>query len=205
MHHKDATVVRRKMKDGTVAATPSCNDRSSAHAANEVALKQHPTTPWRRSTATEKGGQAQLAEGLVQGVCGAPPAVPKLARAKEEARSGNPEGRGVVLQRSTGQLLEGTLQAGEHIRSQPDEPESRPARAVKRHRSPTELDTPTPLLWHRSGLGCALQEACESMSGKPIRHPRQSASKFPWMKRGWDLGCVQRPLRSAESGDRPRV
>ncbi|CCD20184.1 hypothetical protein, conserved [Trypanosoma vivax Y486] len=32
------------------------------------------------------------------------------------------------------------------------------------------------------------------MSGKPIRHPRQSASKFPWMKRGWDLGCVQRPL-----------
>ncbi|KAH8614563.1 hypothetical protein ERJ75_000676400 [Trypanosoma vivax] len=76
----------------------------------------------------------------------------------------------------------------------PDEPELRPARAVKRHRSPTELDTTCSPLRQRSGLGCALQEACESVSGKPTRHPRKSASKFRWMKRGWDLGCIQRPL-----------
>ncbi|KAH8616107.1 hypothetical protein ERJ75_000516300 [Trypanosoma vivax] len=32
-HHKNATTVKRKVKDGTVAVTPSCNDRSSANTA----------------------------------------------------------------------------------------------------------------------------------------------------------------------------
>ncbi|KAH8607654.1 hypothetical protein ERJ75_001391600 [Trypanosoma vivax] len=99
------------------------------------------SAPAGEAWATVTGGQTQLAEGGVQGVCSAPPGVPKLARAKEKARNGNPEGRGVVLQCSTGQLLEGALHAREPIRPTPDEPESKPARAVKRHRSPTELYT----------------------------------------------------------------
>ncbi|KAH8612992.1 hypothetical protein ERJ75_000835000 [Trypanosoma vivax] len=42
----------------------------------------------------------------------------------------------------------------------PDEPESKPARDVKRHRSPTELDITFSFpLRQRSGLGYALQEA----------------------------------------------
>ncbi|KAG8339887.1 hypothetical protein TRVL_09285 [Trypanosoma vivax] len=76
----------------------------------------------------------------------------------------------------------------------PDEPKLRPARAVKRHRSPTELDTTYLPLRQRSGFWRALQDACESVSEKPTRHPRQSASMFRCVKRGWDLGCVQRPL-----------
>ncbi|KAH8614804.1 hypothetical protein ERJ75_000647000 [Trypanosoma vivax] len=91
--------------------------------------------------------------------------MPKLARAKEKPRTGNPEGLGVVLQRSTGQLLERTRQARESIRPHtPDEPESRPARAVKRHRSPTELDTAYPPSAAAKRSECALQERCENMS-----------------------------------------
>ncbi|CCD21759.1 hypothetical protein ERJ75_001465200 [Trypanosoma vivax] len=84
---------------------------------NEACAKTVPhNAPAGEAWPTEKGGHAQLSEGQVQGVCAAPPGAPKLARAKEEARTVNPEGRGVVLQCSTGQLLEGTLQAGESIR-----------------------------------------------------------------------------------------
>ncbi|KAH8608928.1 hypothetical protein ERJ75_001238800 [Trypanosoma vivax] len=48
----------------------------------------------------------------------------------------------------------------------------------------TELDTTYPPLRQRSRLGCAPQEPCKSVSGKPTRHPSQSASMFRWMKRG---------------------
>ncbi|KAH8613512.1 hypothetical protein ERJ75_000781500 [Trypanosoma vivax] len=74
---------------------------------NEVCAKTVPyNAPAGEARPTETVGQAQLAEGGVQGVCATPFGVPKLARTKEEARSGNPEGRGVGFQCSTGQLLE---------------------------------------------------------------------------------------------------
>ncbi|KAH8609447.1 hypothetical protein ERJ75_001185500 [Trypanosoma vivax] len=84
---------------------------------SEVRAQAAPrNAPAGEARPTETGGQAQLADGVVQGVCSVPPGNPQILRAKEEARSGNPEGRGVVLQCSTGQLLEGTLQASEAIR-----------------------------------------------------------------------------------------
>ncbi|KAH8603431.1 hypothetical protein ERJ75_001816800 [Trypanosoma vivax] len=82
----------------------------------------------------------------------------------------------------------------------PDAAELRPARAVKRHRSPTELDTTySHSAAAKRKAGCALQEPSESVSGKPTRHPRQSASMFLRPSRCGQLGSVRRPLAGLRS------
>ncbi|KAG8341445.1 hypothetical protein TRVL_07726 [Trypanosoma vivax] len=79
--------------------TPPATIASVLMAPSEVRAQAVPlSAPAGEAWPTEAGSQAQLAEGGAQGVCGAPPGVAKLARAKEEARAGNPEGRRGVLQ-----------------------------------------------------------------------------------------------------------
>ncbi|KAH8609854.1 hypothetical protein ERJ75_001160300 [Trypanosoma vivax] len=132
---------------------------------NEVRLNSTPNAPGGEARPTEKGGQAQLAEGLVQGVCGAPPAVPKLARVRKKHGLETLKDGELFFSAQLASFLKELFKLESTSAPTPDEPESRPARAVKRHRSPTELDTTYPPSVARSGLGCALQEACESMSG----------------------------------------
>ncbi|CCD20943.1 retrotransposon hot spot protein (RHS) [Trypanosoma vivax Y486] len=96
--------------------TPPATTAPAPILSNEARAKTVPrNAPAGKAWPTETGGKAQLAEGVARGVCGAPPGAPKLARAKEEARTANPEGRGGVLQCSACQLHEGTLRARESI------------------------------------------------------------------------------------------
>ncbi|KAG8340407.1 hypothetical protein TRVL_08763 [Trypanosoma vivax] len=84
-----------------------------------------------------------------------------------------------------------------------DEPELRPARAVKRHRSPTELKTTYSPSAAAKRIGVCTARGMRSVSAKPTRHSRQSASMFCLAKRGWDLGFVQRPMPACRDRGAP--
>ncbi|KAG8339653.1 hypothetical protein TRVL_09520 [Trypanosoma vivax] len=131
------------MKDGMVAATPLLRrSLQCPYCPVKCALKQCLAMHLQakhgqpRREARHNSLKAECRESVAHLL-----ECPSLRELRKEARTGNAEGRGVVLQCSTGQLLEGTLQAREPIRPNPDEPELRPARAVKRHCLPTVLDT----------------------------------------------------------------
>ncbi|KAH8609947.1 hypothetical protein ERJ75_001153200 [Trypanosoma vivax] len=97
---------------------------------NEVRASTVPrNAPPGKAQPAETAKQAQLAEGRVPGLCGATPAAPKLVRANGEARTENPEGRGVVLQGSTASFLKELFKLESPNANTPDEQELRPARA----------------------------------------------------------------------------
>ncbi|KAH8618334.1 hypothetical protein ERJ75_000291400 [Trypanosoma vivax] len=196
MHHKHATTVKRKMKDSTVAATPLLQrSLQCPYCPMKCALKQYLTMHLQakhgqpRREAVHNSLKVKCKETAARHL-----ECPSLRELREKCGLETLKDGELFFSAQLASFLKELFKLQNPPAPTPDEPELRPARAVKRHRSPTELDTTYPPLRQRSGLGCALQEACESASGKPTRHPRQSASMFRWMKRGWDLGCVQRSL-----------
>ncbi|KAH8612761.1 hypothetical protein ERJ75_000854600 [Trypanosoma vivax] len=76
----------------------------------------------------------------MQGVCGAPPGVPKLARTKKRGLETLKEGE-LFFSARLDSFLKELFKLESPSAHTPDEPETKPPRAVKRDRSPTELDT----------------------------------------------------------------
>nr|CCC48378.1 hypothetical protein, conserved in T. vivax [Trypanosoma vivax Y486] len=142
-HHKNATTVKRKMKDGTVAVTPLLQrSLQCPYCPMKCALKQYLTTPLKA-----KRGQPRQEERH------------NSLKVKNKESAAHllecPNLREIRKKHGLETLKDGELFSSAQLASflkelfklekrsapTPEEPELRPARAVKRHRSPTELDT----------------------------------------------------------------
>ncbi|KAH8616773.1 hypothetical protein ERJ75_000445100 [Trypanosoma vivax] len=142
-HHKHATTVKRKMKDGTVAVSPLLQrSLQCPYCPMKRALKQYITMHLHgkrcqlRLEAVHNSMKIECKESAAHLLkC---PSLRKLRKKHglETLKSGE-----LFFSAQLASFLKELFKLGSPSAPTVDEPELRPARAVKRHRSPTELDT----------------------------------------------------------------
>ncbi|KAH8608365.1 putative Zinc finger C2H2 type [Trypanosoma vivax] len=145
-HHRHATTVKRKMRDGTVAVSPLL-ERSlqCPYCPMKCALKQcltmrlqakHGQPRWQNRHNSLKVECRESAAHLL--VC---PSLRELRKRHELETLKDGE---LFFSAQLASFLKELFKLESPSATTPDESELRPARAVKRHRSPTELDTTYP-------------------------------------------------------------
>ncbi|KAH8618382.1 hypothetical protein ERJ75_000270300 [Trypanosoma vivax] len=170
-HHKHATAVKRKMKDGTVAVTPLLQrSLQSTYCPMKCALKQYLTT---HPQAKHGQPRREARHNSLKVECRESAAhlleCPSLRGLRKKHILETLKDGELFFSAQLASFLKELFKLESPSAPTPDEPELRPARAVKRHRSPRSWIPPTPPLRQRSGLGCALHEPCGSVFGKPTR------------------------------------
>ncbi|CCD21130.1 reverse transcriptase (RNA-dependent DNA polymerase), partial [Trypanosoma vivax Y486] len=143
MHHKHATTVKRKMKDGTVAATPLLQrSLQCPYCLMKCALKQCLTMHLQA-----KRGQPrrEARHNSLKVECKETAAhlleCPSLRELRRKHRLETLKDGELFFNAQLATFLKELFKLESPSAPTPDEPELRPARGVKRHRSPTELDT----------------------------------------------------------------
>ncbi|KAH8606756.1 hypothetical protein ERJ75_001480700 [Trypanosoma vivax] len=168
-HHKHAATVQRKMKDGTAAETPlpQRSLRCPCCPAKRV-LEQCLAMHLQAKRGQPRREQAQLAEGGVRGVCGAPPGVPKLARVKEEAGLQTLKGGELFFGAQLASFLKELFEPARPSAHKTDEPELRPARSVKSHCLPTVTDAAHCSSAAAKLIRMCVARPCESVPGSRL-------------------------------------
>ncbi|KAH8609564.1 hypothetical protein ERJ75_001200800 [Trypanosoma vivax] len=115
---------------------------------------------------TEKRGQAQLAEGRVKGVCGAPPECPSLRELRKKHGLETLKSGELFFSAQLASFLRELFRLESPSGPTPDEPELRPARSANKHRSPTALDTTYSPSAAAKRIGVCTARALESVSAK---------------------------------------
>ncbi|KAH8609799.1 hypothetical protein ERJ75_001165100 [Trypanosoma vivax] len=145
-HHKNATTVKRKMKDGTVAATPLMQrSLQCPYCPAKCALKQYLTMHLR-----EKHGQPsrEARHNSLKVECRESAAhlldFPSLQELRKKHGLETLKNGELFFSAQLASFLKELFKLESPSAPTPDESELRPARAVKRRRSPTELDTTYP-------------------------------------------------------------
>ncbi|KAG8342889.1 hypothetical protein TRVL_06272 [Trypanosoma vivax] len=142
-HHKHAKKVRRKMKADTLSATPLLQrSLQCPYCPMKCALKQSLTVhleakngrPIRQTRNTSlkeeyKESEAHLLE------------CPSLRDEREHSGLENVREGELFFSAELATFLQELFTLAEPSKTPTDEPETKPTRAVKRHRSPTQLET----------------------------------------------------------------
>ncbi|KAG8343644.1 hypothetical protein TRVL_05530 [Trypanosoma vivax] len=147
-HHKNATTVQRNMKDGTVAVPPLLQrSLQCPYCPMKCALKQYLAMHLQA-----KRGQTrrEARHNSMKVECRKSAAhlleCPSLRDIRKKRRLEKLDDGELFFSAQLACFLKELFKIENPSAPTPDEPELRPARAVKRHRSPTELDT----TWSRS-------------------------------------------------------
>ncbi|CCD19780.1 hypothetical protein, conserved [Trypanosoma vivax Y486] len=142
-HHKNATTVKQKMKDGHGSAdTPPARSLQCPYCPMKCALKQYLTMDLQakhgqpRREARHNSPKVECMESAAHLVDW--PSLRELRknRGLETLKDGE-----LLFSAQLASFLKELFKPESPSAPTPDESELRPARAVKRHRSPTELDT----------------------------------------------------------------
>ncbi|KAG8341707.1 hypothetical protein TRVL_07459 [Trypanosoma vivax] len=142
-HRKDATTVKRKMKDGTVAVSPLLQrSLQCPYCPMKCALKQCLTMHLQakhgqpRREARHNSLKVECKESAAHLV-----ECPSLRELRKKHGVETQKDGEVLFSAQLASFLKELFRLENPSSPTPDEPELRPARAIKRHRSPTELDT----------------------------------------------------------------
>ncbi|KAG8342813.1 hypothetical protein TRVL_06361 [Trypanosoma vivax] len=142
-HHEHATTVKQKMKDGTVAATPLLKrSLQCPYCPMKCALKQSLTMHLQA-----KHGQPrrEAEHNLLKVECKESAAhlleCPSLRELRRKHELETPKDGELFFGGQLASFLKELFKLESPSAPTSDEPELRPAHAVKRHRSPTELNT----------------------------------------------------------------
>ncbi|CCD20622.1 hypothetical protein, conserved [Trypanosoma vivax Y486] len=145
-HHKNATTVKRKMKDGTVAVTPLLQrSLQCPYCPMKCALKQYLTMHLQakhgqpRREARHNSLKVECRESAAHLL-----ECPSLRELRKKHGLETLKDGELFFSAQLASFLKELFKLESPSAPTPNEPELRPARAVKRHRSPTELDTTYP-------------------------------------------------------------
>ncbi|CCD20264.1 hypothetical protein, conserved [Trypanosoma vivax Y486] len=140
---KHAATMQRKMKDGTVAPTPLVQrSLQCPYCPMKCALKKYLTTPLKAKRgqprrevrhSSQKVDCKESAAHLLD--------CPSLRELRKKHGLGTPRGGELFFSAQLAGFLKELFKLDSPSAPNPDEPKLRPARAVKRHRSPAALDT----------------------------------------------------------------
>ncbi|KAG8340300.1 hypothetical protein TRVL_08875 [Trypanosoma vivax] len=145
-HHKHATTVKQKMKDSTVAVSPLLKRSFQCpYCPVKCALKQRLTMHLRakhgqpRREAKHSSLKVECKESAAHRL-----ECPSLRELRKKHGLETLKDGELFFSAQLASFLKELFKLASPSAPTPDEPELRPARAVKRHRSPTELDTTYP-------------------------------------------------------------
>ncbi|KAH8613015.1 hypothetical protein ERJ75_000825700 [Trypanosoma vivax] len=140
-HHGHATTVKQKMKDGTVAVTPllqrslqcpCCPMKRALKQCLTMRLQARRSQPrWEARHNSLKVECRESAAHLLE--------CPRLRELRKKRGLETPKGRELFFGAQLASFLKELFKLESPSAPTPDEQELRPARAVKRHRSPTAL------------------------------------------------------------------
>ncbi|CCD18690.1 hypothetical protein, conserved [Trypanosoma vivax Y486] len=142
-HHKHATTAKRKMKDGTAAATPLLQrSLQCPYCPVKCALKRYLTMHLQ---AKHSQARREARHNSLKAECkeSAPHLLecPSLRELRKKDGLGPLKDGELFFSAQLPSFLKELFKLESPSATTPEEPELRPVRAVKRHRSPTRLDT----------------------------------------------------------------
>ncbi|CCD18344.1 reverse transcriptase (RNA-dependent DNA polymerase), partial [Trypanosoma vivax Y486] len=178
-HHRHATTVKRKMKCGTVAVSPLLQrSLKCPYCPMKCALKQYLTMHLQarhgqpRREARHNSLKVECKESAAHLL-----ECPSLRELRKKHGQGPLKDVALFFSARLASFAKELFKLASPSAHTHDEPESRPARAVKRHRSPTELDTAYP----SPSAAAKLIGVCTARGMRKRVREADSPSKAIWL------------------------